>query len=130
MSTPKTNRLRRAVLGLPGQDFNPLRGGVEAPELKWAGGLPIMGTSNRATPGQLGPGAQHRGPVGAAIPSIAESGSGCPGNSSNLAALSPSQRFSVPERELGRTAQSPSVNTKRGADAPFTLAPGHGNGEG
>jgi hypothetical protein len=125
MSEPRSNRLRRALLGSPGEDLSPTRGGVGS-DLKWAGGLPIMGTSNRAAPGQLGAGRQGGGgPIGAAIPSISESGSGCPLNSSNESALDAGRRFGVDSHSQPLTAQSPSPRTTKHVK-PFELAPGHG----
>ncbi len=46
MSEPKSNRLRRTLLGVPGQDYNPRRGGVGS-DLQWAGGLPGFEQSGR-----------------------------------------------------------------------------------
>ncbi len=126
MSTPKTNRLRR--LGLPQRigPFDPLRGGLDS-DLKWVGGLPI-GTSSACTPEQLGPGAQATrsggSPVATGIPDIAESGSGCPSGSSNLASRSGAARFMVDEGHE-RTAASPPPRTTRHGE-PFELRAGHG----
>ncbi len=131
MSTPKTNRLRR--LGLPQRigPFDPLRGGLDS-DLKWVGGLPI-GTSSACTPEQLGPGAQATrsggSPVATGIPDIAESGSGCPSGSSNLASRSGAARFMVDEGHERTTASPPPRTTKH--IASFSLRAGHGfKGEG
>jgi len=131
MSEPKSNRLRRTLLGVPGQDYNPRRGGVGS-DLQWAGGIQIMGTSNSATPGQMGPGRQASkaggAPVGAAIPDVAEHGSGVPSGSSNPAAVDPSMRFGVDSHNQPLTAASAPPRTTKHV-APFWLRAGHGNGE-
>ena len=88
-----------------------------------------MGTSNAATPGQMGPGRQSSRaggtPIGSGIPDIAETGSGVPAGTSNESALDPSMRFSVPAAQQNLTRQSSPPNTGM-ANPPFLLRPGHG----
>src|SRR5712692_865489 len=132
MSEPKSNRLRRALqrqsVGIPGLSHDPLRGGADS-EIQFVGGLPIN-SSNKAAVSQLGAGRQGGGgPVGAGIGEIVEHGSGVPSGSSNPAAVDPSMRFGVDSHSQRLTAANPAPNTKRGPAAPFTLKPGHGNGE-
>src|SRR6266851_1687361 len=132
MSEPRSNRLRRALqrqsVGIPGLSHDPTRGGADS-EIRFVGGLPIN-SSNRASAAQLGAGRQGGGgPVGNSISEIVEHGSGVPSGSSNPAAVDPSMRFAVDSHSQRLTAANPAPNTRRGGAAPFSLKPGHGNGE-
>ena len=127
MSEPRSNRLRRMIIpGIRGAGgLDPTRGGINS-DLRWVGGLPLN-TSHGATDAQLGPGAGGGRAVGRGIPDVSEHGTGCPTGTSNPASRSGAARFMVDEGHE-RTAASPPPRTTKHV-APFSLKPGHGNGE-